>query len=173
MAIPQNKAELLTAIQTHYQQLQEELESIPGEITQQKELEGHAANTVMSIADLVAYLIGWGELIMKWNDKKVHGEKVDFPETGYKWTELGKLAQKFYTDYDTKNYPSLLLKLDDTMIDILNLIQQKTDQELYETGWYDEWTLGRMIQLNTSSPFQNARIRIRKWKKEQKLHQQQ
>ena len=49
----------------------------------------------MSVSDLVAYLIGWGELVLKWNEKKEKREKVDFPETGYKWNELGKLAKKF------------------------------------------------------------------------------
>ncbi|MFY7861762.1 MAG: ClbS/DfsB family four-helix bundle protein [Chitinophagales bacterium] len=30
---------------------------------------------------------------------------------------------------------------------------------------YEKWPLGKMIQLNTSSPFQKATIRIQKWKK--------
>jgi hypothetical protein len=172
MAIPQNKDELLAAIQTHYRQLQEELTCIPEHLTQQKKLDGHTANTMMSIADLVAYLIGWGELVLKWNNKKDRGEPVELPEVGYKWNELGKLAQKFYIDYDTTNYSSLIQKLDYTIDSLLELIHQKSNTELYEIPWYNEWTLGRMIQLNTSSPFQNARIRIRRWKKEQQLYQE-
>ena len=49
---------------------------------------------------------------------------------------------------------------------ILQLIESKSNQELYEVSWYEKWTLGRMIQFNTSSPYTNARGRIRKWKKE-------
>ncbi|MFX4153989.1 ClbS/DfsB family four-helix bundle protein [Aliarcobacter butzleri] len=63
----------------------------------------------------------------------VNKEEVDFPETGYKWNQLGKLAQKFYEDY--------------------------------KISWHEKWTLGRMIQFNTSSPYANAKARIRKWKK--------
>lgn len=70
----------------------------------------------MSIHNLVAYLIGWGQLVLKWNDRKSQGHEVDFPETGFKWNELGK-----------------------------------------------------MIQLNTASPFKNATARIRKWKKTRHL----
>ncbi|HAE68662.1 MAG TPA: hypothetical protein DCG77_15990, partial [Sphingobacterium sp.] len=48
------------------------------------------------------------------------------------------------------------------------LIEQKTDMQLYGVSWYEKWTLGRMIQFNTASPYQNAVGRIRKWKKEKK-----
>jgi hypothetical protein len=49
----------------------------------------------------------------------------------------------------------------------INLTEKK---ELYETTWYDKWTLGIMIQLNTFSPFKNAHDRIRIWKKTKQLN---
>ncbi len=102
---------------------------------------------------------------MKWNDKKERNEPVDFPETGYKWNELGKLAQKFYQEYKDDDFGTLKIKLDETVHQILDLIHRKSNQELYEVSWYEKWTLGRMIQFNTASPYTNARGRIRKWKK--------
>lgn len=135
------------------------------ELTKKNELEGHAKETKMSVLDLVAYLIGWGELILKWNRKKENGDPVDFPETGYKWNELGRLAQKFYADYEKLDYPDLLNKMDKTVDKILELIENNTNEELYEKPWYDKWTKGKMVQLNTSSPYKNARSRVRKWKK--------
>lgn len=51
----------------------------------------------------------------------------------------------------------------------LHAIEQKSNSELYEVAWYEKWTLGRMIQFNTASPYTNARGRIRKWKKERNL----
>ena len=44
-------------------------------------MEGHSNNTLMSINDLVAYLVGWGQLVLKWIDKKSKGLALDFPET--------------------------------------------------------------------------------------------
>ena len=123
----------------------------------------------MSINNLVAYLVGWGQLVLKWNDKKSKEIEVDFPETGFKWNELGLLAQKFYKDYEKDDFETLIEKLDKTTIEILKLIENKTNGELYEMAWYDKWTLGKMIQLNTSSPFKNAKERIRKWKKIKQL----
>jgi len=169
MAIPKDKSELLAAIVDNYKNLVNELANIPIELTTIKALEGHSKNTLMSINNLVAYLIGWGQLVLKWNDRKDNGLDVDFPETGFKWNELGQLAQKFYRDYDKDDFKALVEKLDKTTNDILGLIESKTNTELYKTSWYDKYTLGRMIQLNTSSPFKNAKDRIRKWKKTQRL----
>ncbi|MCT4328633.1 hypothetical protein CMT52_03710 [Elizabethkingia anophelis] len=168
MPVPANKEELLKAIETNYSKLKKELETISVEETAAKELDGHAKGTLISIDNLLAYLIGWGELVLKWNKNTSENKPVDFPETGYKWNELGKLAQKFYADYQNDDFNTLIQKLDDTVKKITSLIQSKNNDELYGVGWYEKWTLGRMIQFNTASPYNNARGRIRKWKKEKK-----
>lgn len=169
MAIPKNKDELLTAIMVNYNKLTLELQDIPKDLTDLKELDGHAKDTLISINNLLAYLIGWGQLVLKWNDKKSEGLAIDFPDTNYKWNELGQLAQKFYKDYEKDNFKSLQQKLDNTVNKIIKLIDAKTNDELYEMAWYEKWPLGRMIQLNTSAPFKNARERIRRWKKRKGL----
>lgn len=166
MAVPVNKEELILAINTNYIKLKKELENIPIELTTLKDLEGHSKGTLMSINNLLSYLLGWQELVLKWNIKKQNKEEVDFPETGYKWNQLGKLAQKFYEDYKNDDFNTLLFKLDKRVEEILKLIENKSNKELYEVSWYEKWTLGRMIQFNTSSPYANAKARIRKWKKE-------
>jgi hypothetical protein len=169
MAIPKDKKELTEAIADNYKKLANELATIPIDLTETKNLEGHAKGTMMSIKDLVAYLVGWGQLVLKWHDQKSKGLEVDFPETGFKWNELGQLAQKFYQDYEKEDFAALTTQLEQTTQEILKLIESKTNQELYETPWYDKWTLGKMIQLNTSSPFKNAKDSVRKWKKEKAL----
>lgn len=169
MAVPTNKEELQKAIHSNYEKLQKELVSIPLELTSLEELVGHAKGTSMSINNLIAYLIGWGELVLKWNKGKEMGVKVEFPETGYKWNQLGQLAQKFYTDYKNDDFTTLQKKLQKNVDEILELIAGKTNTELYEFNWYEKWPFGRMIQFNTASPYSNARARIRQWKKERKL----
>lgn len=166
MAVPTNKQELQAAIEINYSKLKKELLAIPEELSTISNLEGHAKGTKTNINQLVSYLIGWGELVLKWIDKKDCNEPVDFPETGYKWNELGKLAQKFYVDYEGQDFDTLCKKLDSTVTEILHIIQQKSNTALYEVSWYEKWTLGRMIQFNTSSPYTNARSRIVKWKKQ-------
>ncbi len=84
MAVPVNKEELQNAIKTNYRKLKNELSTIRLELTNIENLAGHSKDTTMSINNLVSYLIGWGELVLKWNCKKDRNESVDFPETGFK-----------------------------------------------------------------------------------------
>ena len=167
MPIPKSKEELIREINETYEKLQKELVTIPNELSEKCEIEGHSKNSFISINNLLAYLIGWGQLVLKWYDLKTKEIDCEFPEKGFKWNELGLLAQKFYRDFETDNYPSLQLKLVDTVKELLSLIESKSDNELYETPWYKSHTLGRMIQLNTSSPYKNARLKIRKWRNDQ------
>lgn len=169
MPIPSTKEELIAAIESSYKKLRQEFASIPPELAHLKQMEGHARNTVMSPNNQLAYLLGWGKLVLKWNQRRDKGQAVDFPETGFKWNELGQLAQKFYADYEADDLPALLKKLDKTVSELLQLVNSKSNTQLYKVAWYETWPLGRMIQLNSASPYANARARIRKWKKEQGL----
>lgn len=165
MAVPQNKAELLQAIDKEFQKLSALLDAIPSQEAGLKQLEGHAKDTIISVHDLVAYLVGWNELVLKWHRKKDAGEQVDFPETGYKWNQLGQLAQQFYLNYQDIPFEQLKEKLTTAKDHIVELINRYDDTALYGEPWYDKWTMGRMIQFNTSSPYANACGRLRKWLK--------
>lgn len=129
------------------------------------ELEGHVKGTLMSVHNLVSYLVGWGELVLKWHHLQTENLPCDFPETGYKWNELGRLAQKFYKDYQELSYEELLLKFDATVGNIVSLIEMLDDETLYVVPFYGKWPLGRLIQFNSASPYKNARGRLRKWTK--------
>ncbi|MGB6190539.1 MAG: ClbS/DfsB family four-helix bundle protein [Aeromonas molluscorum] len=165
MGIPQDKAELLLAIDTNFGKLLKALQAVPESRAQKLTMEGHGKGTSMSAANLVAYLIGWNELVIKWIERDAAGLPVDFPETGFKWNELGRLAKKFYRDYEGLAYPALLARLMAAKTRIIELIAVRGDDELYGRPWYEQWTLGRMIQFNTASPYYNANGRLRKWLK--------
>jgi hypothetical protein len=165
MGIPADKAELLLAIETNFGKLLKALQAVPEGLTQEPVMEGHGKGTRMSVANLVAYLIGWNELVIKWIERDAAGLPVDFPETGFKWNELGRLAQKFYQDYEGLTYSQLLTRLVVARARIVELIGQRSDDELYGHPWYEGWPLGRMIQFNTASPYHNANGRLRKWLK--------
>ncbi|MBD9627004.1 ClbS/DfsB family four-helix bundle protein [Ensifer sp. ENS06] len=165
MAVPLNKTELLNAINVNFDKLVRELENVPSGLLSECSMEGHAKGTKINVANLVAYLVGWNELVLKWLERDAAGEPIDFPDTGYKWNELGRLAQKFYHDYDSLRYPQLLERLRGAKGRIVSYIDLHDNAHLYERSWYEKWTMGRMIQFNTSSPYENARGRLRKWRK--------
>jgi len=164
MAIPSTRGALLQAIDESYAKLARELDGIPIERVEERSLEGHAKSTLMSVRDLVAYLTGWGELVLKWHAGRQAGATVDFPETGFKWNELGRLARKFYGDYDGLTYDELRLRLAQSKDRIRAVVADTPDEALYGVAWYEKWTLGRMVQFNTASPYANARARLRAWK---------
>jgi len=169
MPVPQNKDELLKAIENNYLKLIRDLREIPEDLVDQRSLDGHVTGTAMSVTNLVAYLVGWNELVLKWLTKDTAGQPIDFPDTGYKWNELGKLAQKFYRDYDDTPYRQLLDRLDSAKRQIVALIEPRSNDQLYGSAWHEKWPMGRMIQFNTSSPYDNARKRLRKWMKAQAI----
>lgn len=171
VTVAQNKDELLKAISSNFDKLLKELDSIPLARVDERRMEGHAKGTQMSVSNLVAYLVGWNELVLKWLDKDAAGEPIDFPEAGFKWNELGKLAQKFYRDYEGLPYAQLLERFVAAKNRIVSLIESRDDATLYGRRWYTKWTMGRMIQFNTASPYTNARGRLRKWLKETNLSQ--
>lgn len=170
MAVPQTKAELLAAIEKEFGKLFGYINDIPSELTIVKSMEGHAKGTEMSVCDLLAYLLGWNKLVSKWLTNDENGLTIDFPETGYKWNQLGLLAQKFYLDYSELSYPSLISSLQIEKNRIVTSINKRTDEELYGKPWYGKWTMGRMISFNTSSPYANANGRLRKWAKNNGLN---
>lgn len=165
MAVPTSKAALLEAISITFDKLITDLAKVPIHRSREATLAGHVAATTMSPADLVAYLLGWNELVLKWLERDDQGLPVDFPETGFQWNELGRLAQKFYQDYGALSYPQLLDALAHVKQRLVGAIAARSDEELYGRAWYGKWSKGRMIQFNTSSPYANARGRIRKWLK--------
>ncbi|WP_186395583.1 ClbS/DfsB family four-helix bundle protein [Stappia sp. TSB10GB4] len=167
MAVPATKTELLAAITMTFERLIADLAKVQPNRARKVTMKGHAEGTMMSPADLVAYLIGWNELVLKWLDRDDRGEPVDYPEAGFQWNQLGLLARKFYADYSAMEWHDLLARLEDAKAGLIATITARSDEELYGGAWYGKWTKGRMIQLNTSSAYTNARARIRTWQKAQ------
>ena len=162
MAVPQDKAELIEAIDRSSDRLIEVLRTIPADQADQMSLEGHAQGTRMSVANLVAYLVGWNELVLKWLERDAAGLPIDFPDTGFKWNELGRLAGKFYRDYEALTYGALLDRLAAAKTRIIEEVERRSDEDLYGRPWCGKWPMGRMIQFNSASPYANARARLKK-----------
>ncbi|MEF2524349.1 ClbS/DfsB family four-helix bundle protein [Vibrio mimicus] len=168
-SVPESKDELLTAINSIFPKLMDDYLSVPASMARKCEIEGNVKGTQISVCDTVAYLIGWGNLVLKWHSLKSQGLPVDFPDTGYKWNQLGLLAVSFHDQYRDWQYEDLLKELDSTINKLILLVASLSNEELYETTWYEQWTFGRMIQLNTSSPMKNMRAKVRRFNKNNRL----
>lgn len=164
-SVPQNKQELRQAIEQAFDKILLDFSAIPESYSRKIGVEGSVKDTEITVCDTLAYLVGWGKLVLKWYEQKCAGHAVQLPETGYKWNELGKLAEAFYSQYFEWSYSDLIAEFRVTTTQILSLVESLSDEKLYHENWYKEYTLGRMIQFNTSSPMKNMRTKIRKFKK--------
>lgn len=166
-SVPKDKQQLLDAINTIFPKLMADYRAVPGELARVCTIEGNVKGTEISVSDTVAYLIGWGQLVLKWHQLTSQNQVVDFPETGFKWNQLGLLAQHFQYHYRDWPYTALLNEFDTTISQLNELINSLSNDELYGALWYEKYTLGRMIQFNTSSPMKNVRTKIRRFIREQ------
>lgn len=105
-SVPQNKNELINAITLAFRKLLDDYSSIPEDLSKTIGIDGNVKNTKISVCDTLAYLIGWGKLVLKWYSLKSQGNNVDFPQTGYKWNQLWLLAQSFQKEYQDWDFPA-------------------------------------------------------------------
>ena len=115
----------------------------------------------MSSGDLVAYLVGGNQQVLTWHRRRAEGLPDEFPAAGLKWNELGLLAQRYDAEHAGESWVELREELRDAEEAIVALIEGYSDVELYGGPWCGKWTMGRMISFNTSSPYANARRRVR------------
>lgn len=164
-SISKNKTELSQSIRVAFEKLLADYADIPEKHSRTIGIVGNIKDSEISVCDTLSYLIGWGNLVLKWYERKSKNLEVDFPETGYNWNELGELAQYFHQQYHDWSYEKLLTEFQSTIERILFLIDTLDDGELYAQGWYKNYSFGRMIQFNTSSPMKNIRTKVRRFKK--------
>lgn len=167
MPIPQNKKDLQDVLRQNYKKLRAELVNIPTNLSRKETVEGR-----ISVADIIAYQIGWGKLLLNWYAEGKKGHIPAMPAKGYKWNQLGDLAKKFHSDYRHKSLEELLPIFDSVVEKVIEIVDNETNENLYKLGIYewtgDKWPLGRWINVNTSSPYKSASAKIRKWKREER-----
>lgn len=164
-SVPKNKEELHKSISVAFKKILADYSTIPPEISREIGVVGNVKGTEVSVSDTLSYLIGWGKLVLKWYDLKSKNQPVDLPETGYKWNQLGQLAQHFHSEYHDWSYDKLIKEFTVTTDRILILVESLDNKKLYGETWFEQYTLGKMIQFNTSSPMVNMRSKVRKFKK--------
>lgn len=164
MPLPATKTELLEALEQAYVKLSSEFEAVSPTHERKPQIEGD-----ISCCDLVAYQVGWARLLMGWEQTELSGNTPEMPAEGFKWNQLGALAQYFYHENSEKLLSQLRGEFSKTYKDLVTWIESLTDQELFrpqQRNWTGEkWTLVKWIQVNTIAPYRSARTKIRRWKK--------
>ena len=122
--------------------------------------------------EMIAYQLGWMELIRGWDKDEAKGKEVVTPAPGYKWNQMSALYQGFYDKYKDKSLAQLrklFVKAADSLVEWLG---EFSEDELFKSGgrkWAastsSNWPVWKWVHINTVAPFKSFRAKIRKWKK--------
>lgn len=123
-------------------------------------------------AQMIAYQLGWLNLILGWEQQEHQGITVITPHPDYKWNNLGGLYGDFYKQYEYCSLQELCSMFQELKQQIIQLTENLTDTELFQPGgrkWASStpanWAIWKWIHINTVAPFKTFRTKIRKWKK--------
>ncbi|MBS0604245.1 MAG: ClbS/DfsB family four-helix bundle protein [Verrucomicrobia bacterium] len=163
------KAPLSHAISKEYGSLISSLRQIPAEKRTIRTIEGTGGK--VSVADLIAYQIGWGSLLIGWYEAGINGRVPEMPGEGFAtWDYLG-LAKHFYLKYAFDHFLQQEAAFQDIVERILEIVERE-----HLTGNLDKagvwawctlpsgklWPLSKWIRVNTASPYKKASLLIKK-----------
>lgn len=121
---------------------------------------------------MIAYQLGWLNLLMNWDRDELTGKEVTTPVLGYKWNELGGLYQSFYTQYENYSLSELKNEYIETVAKFVEWVDSFTEKEIFEQDvrkWASstpsKWPIWKWAHINSVAPFKSFRTKIRKWKK--------
>ena len=163
------EAPLNIEIQAEYQKLITLLAQVPNKLKNKKSIEW--AGDKASVSGVIAYLIGWGELLITWYENGVAGKAQVLPGEGFDtWDYIG-LAKHFYQKYSHKN-PQ---EQEKHFFAVVSRITEIVDHE-YTTGnltklevwpWCrlssgKQWPLEKWVRVNSVAPYKRASMQLRK-----------
>lgn len=121
--------------------------------------------------EMIAYQLGWLNLVMGWEKDELDGKEVITPTQDYKWNKLGKLYQSFFRTYNKHLLSELCQMFKETVNEFIQWLSTVDDNTLFQAGvrkWTvtsANWPMWKWVHINTVAPFKNFRTQVRKWKK--------
>ena len=121
---------------------------------------------------MLSFCIGWMDLVLAWENEEQKGIQKTPLATEWKWNDLDWLYKSFYDKYNSYSLRKLVDSFNQKVDSIIKLINNLSDEELFKDGkrnWAKtngkEFSICRLVHLNTVANFKNFRGKIRKWKK--------
>ena len=122
-------------------------------------------------AQMIAYQLGWLDLIMGWDKAEAEGKPVVTPCEGYKWNNLGALYQSFYDRFSAYSLAELRDLFKEQVTVFIQWVDGFTEEEVFTPGsrkWASStpsnWPVWKWVHINSVAPFKSFRTKIRKWK---------
>lgn len=123
-------------------------------------------------AQMLAYQLGWMQLLLYWEEQNRKGIEVQTPTPELKWNQLGVLYDQFDEQYSGETLEALIQLFELSIDKITEMVGQYTEEELFKEGgrqWAtttpSNWPIWKWIHINTVALFKSFRTKIRRWKK--------
>jgi len=168
----QFKAPLSKKIQAEYNKLLNIVAQIPLKYRRLKKIDGTGGN--VSVADIIAYQIGWGTLLIGWYKAGIKGKKPSMPGEGFSIWDYSGLAQHFYAKYQHDASYKQIKEFHAVVGQILDIVEKEHQSgNLDKIGVWPwctlpsnkQWPLSKWCTVNTTSPYKRAIILTRKFLK--------
>ena len=166
MSKPTTKNQIITAAQTEWTALEELLTALtPDQMTQPNVVGDWSAK------DVLAHLIEWEQMVIKWYQAGVKGKVPATPSEEYNWGQLQQLNHAIYLKHRDRSLADIQKDFKASYKKIMKIIQDIPEKEMFTRGhhaWTKNNTLAAYFISGTSSHYRWARTVIRKGRKTSK-----
>jgi len=120
-----------------------------------------------SVKDILAHLVEWQKMNLRWYEAGLRGEKPEIPAPGFTLRDLPRLSQMICRKYRRHSLRSVRDEYERYHAEMVALIRRLSDEELTTLHWFSwtgpSWTLSDYLRASTAAHYLWARTRIRRW----------
>lgn len=162
------KAPLSKIIQARYTKLNDTIGKVTPEDFVLPLLNGTGGK--VSVADLIAQQIGWGNLLISWYRNGVDRKKFVMPGEGFETWDYTGIAKHFHKKYHYNTIEEAQEELHHVATKIITIVEHEyTSGHLESYGIWKwctlqsgkQWPLSQWIITNTAAPYQRVQKQIR------------
>lgn len=153
MPRPTNKQMLLELAESNYQKLMAFIEDLSSD---ECDLEFPEGTLNRRLSDVLFHLHEWHLLMLQWYKLGSKGVKPDMPMKGYTWKDNAKLNRMLWERNRHKSLSEALLKLQESHQAVYVIIEDHSEQELFEKKryfWTGSTSLAAYLISATSSHY--------------------
>ncbi|MGE0010515.1 MAG: ClbS/DfsB family four-helix bundle protein [Candidatus Babeliales bacterium] len=126
---------------------------------------------LVSAADILAYQIGWGKLLIGWYVAGINQVTVEMPGEGFSTWDYTAIAQYFYHKYADWDKSRFIKEFEKVITKIIDITEKEyASGNLNNVGVWSwctlksgkAWPLSKWITVNTIAPYKRARSLLKK-----------
>jgi len=160
MSKPTTKTQIIEAAETERAALEQLLASLtPEQMTQPNAMGNWSAK------DVLAHLIEWEQMVIKWYEIGAKGKVPAVPSEEYNWGQLPQLNHAIYLKHRDRSLADVQKDFKASYKKTMKLIQDIPEKVMFTRGhyaWTKNNTLAAYFISGTSSHYRWARTEIRK-----------